>query len=178
MKAGRRRIYDRPVARTVTIELWMDTMMEEAKKFGIRPVDIIQAGLISIFKSNDKMPANLVNSFVTHITPVVESMNDTLDYYTKLQQTLAVIPEQSQRREITKNALKRKTWIDDFHVVKFLRTGDYLLIDREEYQKQPALFELHDDDGSLNCKELPRYYSLDAILKYYNQEPPKGETTV
>lgn len=174
---GRKSVYDRPVQRNFTIEFWMDTLVEECKKFGIRPVDIVQAGLLSLFKPENKLPGSLMKSFVKNVQPKAEDLVESIEYFKERIREFELNPAPSQHQEELIHMPPRSTkWFEDFHAVKFLETGDYLLLEKNAYQEQPALFELQNDNLDLNWKKLPKYYAVEAVMKQHSQNgPQKGD---
>jgi len=175
---GRKRQYDRPVYKNIAIESWAVDVIEECKKFGIKPNDIVIAGLISVLKSGKKMPLSILQSFVNAVQPKVDDLTESVDYFKKLIQTLESLPEPAQQQELIQMPARGPKWFDDFHAVKFSETGDYLLIEKSAYQKQPTLFELQDDNLDLDWKKLPKYYAIEAVLKVHSQNgSQKGDVS-
>jgi hypothetical protein len=175
---GRKRHYERPVYKNIALESWVVDILDESKKFGIRPNEIIEAGLISILKSSDKMPLSLLRSFVNSIQPKVKDFVDTLDYFEKLIQRLESQPSITQQKlELAETQPRIPKWFDDFHAVKFLETGDFILIEKTAYLEQPSLFEIQDENVNLDWKKLPRYYAIEAVMKVHSQNgsPIKGD---
>ena len=90
---GRRRVHDHPVQRNITLEFWLDEMLDDCKRIGLRPGDIIQAGLISIFQSENKFPPALIKSFLTHIKPKEDTLKELREYYEKELQLIDTLPQ-------------------------------------------------------------------------------------
>lgn len=174
---GRKRVHDHPVARTITIEFWLDILMEECKKAGIRPGDIVQAGIMAIFNGENKLPPALYKSFLTHIKPKYESLKDTIEYFEREVQLQEAIPKSREREpeEIGRSPRSRVDTIEAFCAVKLLSAGEFLLLSKKEYEPHASIFELHDDNTDLDWTKLPRFYSVDAVLKYYSQKEPAKE---
>ena len=169
---GRKRVHDRPVARNFTIELWMDNLIEESRKFGIRPVDIIYNGLLATFKTDKKLPQQLIDSFLIQASPKAEELNDIIEFYTKEKQRLSTIPEEAQRKEMSEIPARTDKWFDSFHALKVLESTDtekYILLLKSEYLKKPELFEIQDDNLDIDWNKLPKYYSIEAVQKVHSQ---------
>lgn len=174
---GRKTVHDRPVQRNFTIEFWMDTIVEECKKVGIRPGDIVQAGLLSLFKPGNKLPLSLMKAFIKNVQPKADDLVESIEYFKERIQELETKPDPvQQQQELILMPPRIPKWFEDFHAVKFLETGDYLLLEKNAYQEQPALFELQNDNLDLNWKKLPKYYAVEAVMKQHSQNgPQKGD---
>jgi hypothetical protein len=161
---GRKPSFERPVQKNFTIEAWMVEIIDDLKKFGIRPSDIVQAGLIALFKAENKLPLPIIRAFLDTVSPKVEEMNEMLEYYKKIEQTLSTLNSSSNPETITITPYVRK-WYDDFHAVKFLQSGNILLLEKSAYNKQPDLFEILDDDTTINWNKLEKFYAIEAVIK-------------
>lgn len=169
---GRKRVHDRPVARTFTIEAWMDELIEESKKFGIKPIDFIHAGLVSTFNAENKLPRALLKAFVNHARPKADDLLDIVQYYEKEIKTLESLPAIEQRKKMSEMPARPEKWFDSFHALKVLESTDtekYILLLKSEYLKKPELFEIQDDNLEIDWNKLPKYYSIEAVQKVHSQ---------
>lgn len=171
---GRKHIFDNPVQKNFTIDLWMSNMIDECKKVGIRPIDIIQAGLISILQPENKLPAGLMKSFLNnYLQPKSNDLKDTIEYFEKYIQKIEAMPDSAQqKKELSEMPARAEKWFDSFHALKVLESTDtekYILLLKSEYLKKPELFEIQDDNLEIDWNKLPKYYSIEAVQKVHSQ---------
>jgi hypothetical protein len=173
---GRKRVYEQRLQKNITIESWMAGILDDSKKFGMLPTDFIQMGMISMFKAENKLPLSMVRAFIEYIKPHVIEMNEILQHYEDLEKQLSNLPEPTGDHDSIP-APKQSHWSDDFHAVKLITDNKIFLLLKTEYAKDPALFEMMDEDQSISWVNLEKYYSLDAVIKVHNSQPEKKDVT-
>ena len=172
---GRRRIHDHPIQKNFTIELWMGELIEECKKYGIRPVDVVKAGLLHIFRPENTLPQSLIKSYIERVEPQTKEWTENLEYFKSLYTELSENPLE-QGKTLAKIKPRKKMWFDDFRAVRYADKPDAILVDLKTCDSHADLLVPVDDDeeNPPDWNTLPRFHSFNAIRKYFETAPQEN----
>jgi hypothetical protein len=178
MSRGRRRVYDRPVARTISIESWVDSLIVDLKKMGLSTNDIIITGLMTTLKSEGKFPTHILKSLVITLDSRIAELQDLREYYDGMAKKLENLSEEKQKEAVPEPSARRH-WTDEFHVVRLVGEQKYFWLEKAAYEKDPGLFEIMDPSLDIDCSNLEKYYSVDAVIKVqHQQESQKNKVSI
>jgi hypothetical protein len=178
---GRKRYYDNPVQKNFSVDSWVVSIIEECKKFGIKPNDIVIAGIRSILGSSDKLPVHIYEAFITAMQPKVDELTDSIDLFKELSKQAIISPAPSQQEKLIETTRAQKR-AEEYHVVRLKankNNGDVFLFENEEeFKEHESLFENLDTETEIDCTKLPKFYSIIAVMKRYAQiKPEEGDLT-
>lgn len=174
---GRKKAYNHPVSRHITLESWVDTLMDDCKNINLRPSDIIEAGVISLLKTGTKQTLPIMKAFLEVLDSRIEELTDIAEFYRKQVKTLENLPEKESPIVQSSPATSEK-WYDNFHSVRLVGNEKIFLLAKSAYNENPNLFENLDDDTEINWSDLEKFYAIDAVMKAYGNNKTSQDVTV
>lgn len=166
---GRKKAYDNPVSRHITMDSWIDDLITDCKYIQLRPSDILEAGLISILKSGTKQTLPIMKSFLEVLDSRIAELSNIAEDYRSQIKVIENLPENVPEKEDNPEPLSDK-WYDNFHAVRFIGNEKIFLLAKNAYNEQPDLFENLDDKAERSWSEFEKFYAIEAVMKVFGTE--------